>query len=104
MVSVDDIRFELNNPDLDETRVLKTIKRGQDFLRGYCNNDLLFVEDTPELDEALLYLVSKNLNEDVKGRQGLNTENVGGIGFGFSQDIPVHIKRSLNKFTRVRLY
>ena len=102
MITVEDVRFELNNEDLDETRILKTIKRAQMFIRGYTNNPLLFVQEDEELDEILLYLVASSLNEDVKGRQGLSSEGIGGVSFSFINDLPNHLKRVLYKNTRAR--
>ena len=104
MLSVQDVREETNQPELSEENILKQIKRKQDFLRGYTNNDLLFVAENAELDEVLLYLVSASFNEDVKGRQGLKQESVGGVSFTYIDDLPRHLKRVLSKYTRVRIH
>lgn len=102
MVTTDDIKYETNNDSLDNDRILRAIKRAQDFIRGYTNNPILFVEDNPELDEIIIYLVSASFNEDVKGRAGLKSESVGGVRFDYLENLPKHYIRTLNRFTRAR--
>jgi hypothetical protein len=111
MITVEDIREELNDPNLDERHTQKVIDRMKQTIIDYTNNPNVFtvdeegVESCPlSIEDVWLYLVCERLNPEKRGRQGLESVNEGGMSYTFLTDIPQSAKSILNKYRKAKWY
>lgn len=101
MINLEEVMDEVKDESITEKNLEKVVKRVKGFLMSYCNNTKMFDNvDDFLLEEVVFYLVCERFNEDVKGRQGLDAESIGGVSFTFEKDLPVRYKNALRRYKR----
>lgn len=101
MINLEDVTRETRDESITEEQLERTVKSVKGFLMSYCNNLKMFdTDDDFLLQEVVFYLVCERFNEDTQGRQGLETESIGGVSFTFEKDLPVRYKNALRRYKR----